>query len=187
MSDIRRGGHQARRLLRAAGLSADDRPVRPGLAGGSYRPLGDAKVLKIHRAAPDILAEIGIADAPDSSRDLLLDFGAELQINGRITFPRSLVEDVIARSDRRFVLHGQISAHDLEPWATRCTSERRGQVYRSLIPRPATIATRRSGISVTPRGSSMKDILATHHPRHISAEIQAEIRRSFPVSLEMGT
>lgn len=89
------------------------------MAGGRYKPLDEGDVLKIHRAALDILAEVGMSDAPDSGRDLLIGFGAELQSNGRITFPRSLVEDVIARAGRRFVLHGQTPAHDLEPWGNK--------------------------------------------------------------------
>ena len=37
-SSRRAGGRTARRMERAAPLAAELRPVRPGLAGGQYRP-----------------------------------------------------------------------------------------------------------------------------------------------------
>jgi len=115
----RRGGREARRTTRAAPLAAELRPVWPGLEGGAYKPLKDADIHKIHRAALDVLAEIGLSDAPPSGVELLTAFGAELQANGRITFPRALVEDVVAKAARRFVLHGQDPRHDLEPWGSK--------------------------------------------------------------------
>ena len=51
--------------------------------------------------------------------ELLTAAGAQLQANGRITFPRALVEDVIANAARRFVLHGQDPRHDIEPWGSK--------------------------------------------------------------------
>ena len=38
----RAGGRSARQALRAAPLAEDLRPVRPGLTGGTYRPLSEA-------------------------------------------------------------------------------------------------------------------------------------------------
>lgn len=46
----RRGGRAARRAARAAPLPETERPVRPGLEGGRYRPLDAADPIKIHRA-----------------------------------------------------------------------------------------------------------------------------------------
>ena len=91
----------------------------PGIEGGLYRPLGEADVIRVHRAALDVLAEIGMADAPPSGVEILTAAGAELNGNGRITFSRSLIEDMIASAGRRFVLHGQDPRHDLEPWGKR--------------------------------------------------------------------
>ncbi|MFO1169882.1 MAG: trimethylamine methyltransferase family protein [Hyphomicrobiaceae bacterium] len=115
----RRSGREARRATRAAPLAQELRPIWPGLEGGAYKPLKDADIRKIHSAALDVLARIGLSDAPPSGVELLTAFGAELQPNGRITFPRTLVEDVIAGAARRFVLHAQDPRHDLEPWGTK--------------------------------------------------------------------
>ena len=40
----RRGGREARRAMRAAPLTEDTRPVRPGMEGGRYKPLDDVVI-----------------------------------------------------------------------------------------------------------------------------------------------
>ncbi|NQV45758.1 MAG: methyltransferase, partial [Rhodospirillales bacterium] len=47
----RRGGRAARTALRAAPIPDADRVIRPGMEGGLYKPLRDADVVRIHRAA----------------------------------------------------------------------------------------------------------------------------------------
>ncbi len=119
MSTIRRLGRQARTAARAAGLPPNMRPVWPGMDGGRYLPLSEADVPRIHSAALDVLEQIGLSDAPPSGVELLTAAGAILQGNGRLTFPRALVEDTIARAARHFVLCGQDPRHDLEPWGQK--------------------------------------------------------------------
>lgn len=115
----RRGGREARRALRAQPLAADQRPVWPGMIGGRYRPLEEAEVLKIHRAALDILETVGLSDAPPSGVELLTAAGCRLSDQGRLLFPRALVEDTIAKAGRHFTLFGQDPKHDLEPWGKK--------------------------------------------------------------------
>ena len=115
----RRGGREARRAQRAAPLPSNQRPVRPGLEGGRYRPLNDEDVLRIHHAALDVLEQIGLADAIPSCIEVCTAAGAILNENGRLLFPRALVEDTLAKAARRFPLHGQDPQHDLEPWGKR--------------------------------------------------------------------
>src|SRR5262250_3896588 len=115
----RRGGRDARRALRAAPLAANQRPVRPGLEGGRYKPLEDADILRIHQAALDVLEQIGLADAIPSCIEVCTAAGAKLTKSGRLIFPRALVEDTIAKAARRFPLCGQDPQHDLEPWGKR--------------------------------------------------------------------
>src|SRR5665811_1609908 len=65
----------ARRAMRAAPLPDHLRPVRPGMHGGRYRPLSDDDILRIHRSALRLLAEVGLADAPPSGVEILLRAG----------------------------------------------------------------------------------------------------------------
>ena len=115
----RPGGREARRAMRAAPLAEAMRPVRPGLAGGRYKPLNEADIARIHGAALDLLEQVGLADAPPSGVEILTAAGCHQDAQGRLRFPRALVEDMIARAGRRFVLHGQDRRHDMEPWGSR--------------------------------------------------------------------
>ena len=115
----RSGGRAARQAERAAPLAADIRPVRPGMTGGQYKPLSDADVLKIHHAALQALEEIGLADAPQSGIDILTGAGAILGDDGRIRFPRALVEDMLAKAARQITLHGRDPQYDLDLGGTR--------------------------------------------------------------------
>ena len=115
----RRGGREARRQLRAAPLEAALRPVRPGLEGGRYRPLREADVQTIHRAALEVLERIGLAQALPSCVEACTARGAFVSEQGRLCFPRALIEDVVAGAARRFPLCAQESRHDLEPWDSK--------------------------------------------------------------------
>ena len=118
-TSVRRGGREARRAARAAPLPENDRPVRPGLEGGRYKPLSDADVLKIHNAALDVLEQIGMADAIPSGIEVMTKAGAIMNDNGRLTFPRALVEETLAKAARRFPLYAQDPRYDLEPWGKK--------------------------------------------------------------------
>ncbi len=109
----RAGGREARRTLRAAPLAADIRPVRAGLEGGRYAPLDAAAVARIHEAALTALERIGLADAPESGVRILTGAGAVQGDDGRIRFPRALVEDMLAVAARDITLHGRSPEHDL--------------------------------------------------------------------------
>jgi len=86
----RSGGRQARVAMRAAPLTDEMRPVRPGMPGGQYKPLTEAGVSQIHAAALDALEQIGLSQAPPSGVKLLTEAGAILGDDGRIRFPRAL-------------------------------------------------------------------------------------------------
>ncbi len=89
-------------------------PVWPGLVGGGYQPLTRSQMERIHATVLDVLEQIGIGDPIPSMVELVTAAGGRLDDEGRLHYPRSLVEDVIAQAPRRFVLPGQDPAHDLE-------------------------------------------------------------------------
>ncbi|HAD28604.1 MAG TPA: methyltransferase, partial [Rhodobacteraceae bacterium] len=74
----RAGGRSARQALRAAPIAAEERSIRAGMEGGTYKPLSDAEILRIHNAALNALENIGLADAPPSGVKILTDVGAIL-------------------------------------------------------------------------------------------------------------
>lgn len=115
----RSGGRAARVATRAAPLAEALRPIRAGLPGGQYSPLTDAGVARIHAAALDALETIGLANAPPSGVAILTGAGAILGDDGRIRFPRALVEDMLALAARDITLFGRDPRHDLHLGGTR--------------------------------------------------------------------
>jgi trimethylamine---corrinoid protein Co-methyltransferase len=115
----RRSARETRRAARTAPLPDNIRPVRPGMTGGNYKPLASADVVRIHNAALDVLENIGLADATPGGVEYMTRAGARLTAEGRLQFPRALVEDTVANAARHFVLHGQDPKHDMEPWGSR--------------------------------------------------------------------
>jgi trimethylamine--corrinoid protein Co-methyltransferase len=89
-------------------------PIRPGMTDGVYKPLSDADVLKIHEAALTALETIGLNDAPQSGIDILTSTGAILGDDGRIRFPRALVEDMLAIACKDLTLCARDPSHDLD-------------------------------------------------------------------------
>ena len=110
----RAGGRAARQALRAAPLTEDIKPIRPGMTGGTYKPLSDADVQKIHKAALEALETVGLADAPQSGIDVLTAAGAILGDDGRLRFPAALVEDMLAKANRSVTLCGRDPRHDMK-------------------------------------------------------------------------
>lgn len=115
----RSGGRAAQIAARAAARPEALRPVRAGMSGGQYKPLSDADVLRIHEAALQALEVIGLANAPASGVEILTGAGAILGDDGRIRFPRALVEDMLAVAARDMTLHGRDPAYDLKLSGTR--------------------------------------------------------------------
>lgn len=110
----RSGGRAARLAERAAPLAENLRPVRAGLSGGQYNPLTDTDCRRIHAAALDALETIGFGEAPPSAIEILTGAGAVRGDDGRIRFPRALVEDMLAKAARGITLHGREPRHDLQ-------------------------------------------------------------------------
>jgi trimethylamine--corrinoid protein Co-methyltransferase len=109
----RAGGRGVKLAMRAAPLADDVRPIRPGLEGGSYKPLDRNSLEQIHEAVLTVLETVGFANAIPSCIEALTRAGAALGEDGRIRFPRNLVLDTIRRAARHFTLHGQDPKHDM--------------------------------------------------------------------------
>ncbi|MGK2927183.1 MAG: trimethylamine methyltransferase family protein [Lysobacterales bacterium] len=113
----RRRGREMRRALRAAGNEGN--VVRPGLAGGAYRPLSERDMQRIYDTALDILENLGIAEPIPEILHYALPGGCYLDDRGRLRFPRALVEDLIDVSAKSYVAHALDPAHDCEVKAER--------------------------------------------------------------------
>lgn len=89
-------------------------PIRPGMAGGLYRPLSASEMERIHQLVLKLLSDLGLSDLTPSLQARAVAAGCELDGADRLRFPRALVEDVIAKSRRSVTLYGRDDACDLE-------------------------------------------------------------------------
>ena len=113
----RRTGRAARIAQRAAKPRIN--PAEPGALGGAYRPLSQADLEAIFDTALRLLEELGMGEVPDRLRVDLLRAGACQQENGRVTFPRALTQDAIAKAAKTFVLHGRDEDRSIEVGGNR--------------------------------------------------------------------
>ena len=102
-----------RRGRRAKKSESDTPSSLLSAVGGQVRLLADSDLERIHEAALSILEETGIAEAPPLIVDLVTAAGGEVTPQGRLSFPRALVERVLDVLPQTIALHGRQSRHDL--------------------------------------------------------------------------
>jgi trimethylamine---corrinoid protein Co-methyltransferase len=114
----RRGGREARKAIRSQAIPMSEAAVRPGMKGGQYKPLKQADLEKIHHAALKLLEQVGIENSIPSCVELMTSKGCTLGDDGRLRFPRALIEDTVANCARHFPLYARDPKYDLEPWGS---------------------------------------------------------------------
>ncbi len=88
--------------------------VRPGFVGGQYKPLTDREMERIHHTVLDVMENFGFAQAIPSMIEIVTAAGGWMTDDGRLHYPRGLVEEVIANAPKNFIMPGQDPKHDLE-------------------------------------------------------------------------
>lgn len=81
--------------------------------GGRFAPMDADAVLAVERAALDILANVGLSDAPPRAVALVTEAGGSVSGAGRLLFPVALVVRCLKELPREVVLCGQDAQHDL--------------------------------------------------------------------------
>lgn len=110
---VRSGGRESRIAMRQAEVQ-QFQPASPGQVGGQYQPLTHKEIQDILDTAFRILEEIGFAEVPDVVMDAALKQGCSVNELGRLSFPRSFVEDIVASACKKFTLHGRNPDHTIE-------------------------------------------------------------------------
>nr|MDE0502405.1 trimethylamine methyltransferase family protein [bacterium] len=110
----RSGGRAARVAARAAGLKKSERPVRPGMTGGAYRPLTDSQMQDIFDAALELLEEVGMGDPIPEFIEAVTEAGGWVDDDGRLHFPSSLVNRTIEMAAKSWVWHGIDESRSIE-------------------------------------------------------------------------
>lgn len=88
--------------------------IRKGLMGGSYKPLSDEDIEKVHHTSLKILEEIGVEINDREAIQLAKSKGAVVDEDKRIVrFPSGLAMDFIHKAPSRVNLCGREEKHDL--------------------------------------------------------------------------
>jgi trimethylamine--corrinoid protein Co-methyltransferase len=139
----RAGGRAARRALRAAGVRGQ--AVQAGMAGGAYKPLSNRDIQRIHDTALDILENIGIGEPIPEILHYALPGGCTQGEDGRLRFPRSLVEDLVEVSAKEYIAYAPDPRNDLEVSGDKVYFSTSGESvsvldYRQQSYRPTVLA-----------------------------------------------
>ncbi|MCP3911172.1 MAG: methyltransferase [Actinomycetia bacterium] len=102
----RMGGRSGRIANRKGPLEAHARPVRPGQAGGRYKPLGETDLEQVYNTAICLLEELGMGSPIPEFVQVVTEAGGSLDEHGRLRFPRGLVEGAIETAAKEWVWHG---------------------------------------------------------------------------------
>tara|TARA_B100001123_G_scaffold419150_1_gene523963 strand:- start:147 stop:491 length:345 start_codon:yes stop_codon:yes gene_type:complete len=103
MSKEDKPGKRNRRRARAnTDTTPAANPAPPGMSSGRYKPLTDHDVTQIHTATLDVLEQLGMANPSDEWRERVVGAGGWMSGDGRLHFPRAMVEDAIAKNGPQF-------------------------------------------------------------------------------------
>ena len=109
----RSGGRSARRMERSSPLPDDIKPVKAGMIGGTYNPLSNKDVILVEEAIFRLLEEIGMSQAPESGIKKMTAFGAVYGDDGRLRFPKKIVQKALDLTTKNITLFGQSKTNDL--------------------------------------------------------------------------
>lgn len=79
-----------------------------------FKPLAEHDLQKIHSAALDLLERVGMANATPRVLEVATAHGCKVDTQGRLLFPRMLVEDVLDKAAKHFIVHGRDPAFAFE-------------------------------------------------------------------------
>jgi trimethylamine--corrinoid protein Co-methyltransferase len=165
-----RGTRARRRTERADGIRSD--AVRGGLPGGSFRPLSERDMQRIHTTALDVLEQIGIGDPIPDIVEEAVPRGAVLSDQGRLCFPRGLMEDLIDVACKEFTHCAPNPENDVHIGGDRVYFRTAGEGvrmfdYATREPRPSTLVdlydTARLADQLSNVHSFCQTVVATEH------------------------
>ncbi len=143
--NVRRAGGRAGRIAHRAQTKPTVDPAPPGMPGGAYTPLSEAEIERIWRSALRLLAELGMGEASPVLVEAATARGAEVNAHGRLAFPSSMIEDIVAAAPKSFVFHGRDPARSIEVGGDRVWFGTGGAAVQTLDLetgryRPSTLA-----------------------------------------------
>jgi len=88
--------------------------IRRGLQGGSFKPLSEESIEKIHQTAMRVIEEVGFEANSEVALELFSRVGAWVDESRRVVrLPQKLVMELIQRAPSQVLLCGQDEKHDI--------------------------------------------------------------------------
>ncbi len=114
----RRAGGRAARVAKRAAPPAFN-PVVPGLPGGAYKPLTDSDMQSIYETALYLLEDLGMGLAITEFTDVVTAAGGWLDDDGRLHYPRGIVEAAVDTAAKEFIWHALDESKSIEVSANK--------------------------------------------------------------------
>jgi len=114
-----RRGRQSRIASRESDTEQSQPPVWGGLSAGRFSPLSPDDIALVHESVLSLLENTGISLPIPSMVERVVARGGSLCPEGRLRFPRVLVEDIIAGARRDIVLYGREAGQELDVSGSR--------------------------------------------------------------------
>lgn len=108
------GSRRAAAQANAADAAAAAQPLWPGIGGGTFKPLSVSEELAVVEGALELLEVPGLNQATTSMIDKVTARGGVLTDDGRLTFPRALVQWAIDGARRDVTLFARRPGWDLD-------------------------------------------------------------------------
>ena len=136
--------YQEHKLTKQQKPETLNQAIWPGMNGGTYKPLSDHDIKRIHATALDVLEDIGIANPSPELLEYALPCGCIKGNDGRLKFPRTMVEDIIAKKADKLINYGIDPKYDLEESGHRVHMGTAGEAvsildYKTQSYRPSTL------------------------------------------------
>lgn len=109
-----RRGRNARREQRRQRADDTSKSKWMGVRGGRFLPLGSDEINQIDEAVLDLLATLGLSQAPQSMIDMVCGNGGILTDEERLLFPRGLVRKALAGLRRDVTLWSRRNGYHLD-------------------------------------------------------------------------
>jgi len=137
-------------------------PGRKGLVGGSYKPLAEESVSKIHKTAMRIIEEVGFEVNSETALGMFRSAGARVdEENRRVRLPEEKVLELISKAPSMVTLCGQDKKHDIHLGGTRVYTGTGGTAL--FIYEPDTASKRQATLNDLKRIAKLVDHLDNIH------------------------
>ena len=150
--------------------------VRKGLDGGSYKPLTEDAILRVHQTAMSVIEEVGFEVNSEAALELFREAGAEVDQGKRLVrLPRKKALELIKRAPSQVVLCGQDEKHDIQLSGTRVYAGTGGTALYIYEPdsdqkRPATLEDLRRIARLVDQLDNIHLFMLPTYPNEIAVE-----------------